>query len=118
MDSAASLLEQPLSQFVQAAVIEAAHRLGFYAGVTEVKAQFRGKWPDLPDRGEEATDEHSRTSLTFDPQTAELLERASEFVKVGKSLFILGATFRYLANLRRTEPRLKTLKLPPQYEHP
>jgi uncharacterized protein (DUF1778 family) len=111
---ASELLDQPTSQLVQAGVVEAAHRLGYFAGVLSVPGPYAGPWPDLPDRGDESTSK--RTSITFDPQTVDLLERAAKHVDVGESFFMLGATFRYLANLRRTDPRVRRLKLPTKYE--
>lgn len=114
LKKATEILARPTSQIVQAGVVEAAHRLGFFAGVPALATPYSGPWPDLPDRGDESTSR--RTSITFDPQTADLLTRAAKYVDVGESLFMLGATFRYLADLRATEPRLRRLKLPPKYE--
>lgn len=111
---ASDLLEQPTSQFVQAGVVEAAHRLGFYAGVRSIPVPYQGTWPDVPERGDESTSK--RTCFTFEPHVEELLHRAADYVQVGESFFILGATFRYLANLRQTDSRIRRLKLPEKFE--
>ena len=114
LKQAADLLGQPMSQFVQAGIVEAAHRLGFFAGVTKMPKPYVGPWPDLPDRGEESTSR--RTTFTFEQQTLDLLERAATYVESGETFFIVGSTFRYLANLRTVDKRLTKLKLPKKFE--
>lgn len=90
------VLHRPISQIVQAAVVEAAHRLGFYAGVDSLPKPYKGPWPDAPERNPDDTAVRN-TTITIDPTTDELLTLAAEYVGVGRHTFILGATFRYLA---------------------
>jgi hypothetical protein len=122
MDTAARLLDKiPLSQLVQAAVVDEAHRLGIFAGEPDPTRPYPGPWPHFPHRGDESTDVKARTSITFDPTTSELLERASTYVStpdlpVGTNHFMLGATFAYLARLKLTDRRLKTLTLPEKFQ--
>jgi hypothetical protein len=112
------VLARPLSQVVQAAVVEAAHKLGFYAGVKRVSKTPPKVWPDLPDRNPDESNK-DRTTIMFDPATAELLVLAAAHVGVGQHLFMLGATFRYLASLRAAaddNTKLARLALPSKFE--
>jgi uncharacterized protein (DUF1778 family) len=113
---ARQVLDLPLSQLVQAAVTEAAHKLGFFADVPELATKPKKPWPDVPSRREESATK--RISISIDPLTTDLLERASSHLAVGESLFILGATFRFLANLRAAHPEdrhLRSLIVPQKY---
>ncbi len=103
---------RPASQFVQAGVLEAAHKLGFYVDGQPAKP-YRGTWPDAPDRGEETTS--GRITVTFDGDTLDLIDRAARYVNIGETAFILGATFRYLADLKQTYPKYKDLFVPAKY---
>ena len=111
-------LARPVSQVVQAAVVEAAHKLGFYAGVKRVAKAPPKVWPDLPDRVPDESNK-DRVTFMFDPATAELLTLAAAHVGVGQHLFVLGATFRYLANLKTAaddNTKLARLALPEKYQ--
>jgi uncharacterized protein (DUF1778 family) len=114
---ARKVLDVPLSQLVQAAITETAHKLGFYADVRELTTKPKKPWPDIPSRREESATK--RISVSIDPLTADLLERATAHVEVGDSLFILGATFRFLVNVKKANPedrRLQSLIVPRKYE--
>ncbi len=111
------LLRQPLSQITQAAVVDAAYKLGFSAAVKVPPRPYQGVWPDAPERGEESTS--TRTTANFDPWSAQLLTRAAAYVNVGETIFVLGATFRYLADLKSAEGEhgpLANLTLLKKYE--
>ncbi len=113
---AMKLLQQPLSQITQAAVVDAAYKLGFCAAVKVPPRPYRGVWPDAPERREETTS--TRTTANFDPWSAQLLTRAAAYVDVGETTFVLGATFRYLADLKRVDGEhgpLAKLTLPAKY---
>jgi uncharacterized protein (DUF1778 family) len=117
LKSAGNLLNQPISQIVQAGIVEEAHRLGFFAGLLEQPKPYRGTWPYIPERHDESAKE--RLTLTFDPHTADLLTAAAQHVDVGESLFMVGATFRYLAAIKKSKPDNKTLQrleLPEKFE--
>jgi hypothetical protein len=122
MDTAARLLDRvPLSQLVQAAVVDEAHRLGIFVGEPDPSTPAPSPWAHFPDRGDESTDLKARTSITFDPTTSELLTRAAAYVStpdqpLGTNHFMLGATFVYIARLKRSDKRLRNLKLPEKYE--
>jgi len=114
---ARQVLDLPLSQLVQAAVTEAAHKLGFFADVPELATKPKRPWPDIPSRREESATK--RISISLDPITTDLLERATAHVEVGESLFILGATFRFVVNLKGAHPdnrKLQSLIVPQKYE--
>ena len=111
LNRARKALGRPVSQFVQAGVVEAAHKLGFFVRGRPSKP-YRGTWPDAPDRGEEST---SRITVTFDEATLDLIDRAAQYVDVREAAFILGATFRYLADLKKARPEYKDLFVPPKY---
>ena len=114
---ARKVFDVPLSQLVQAAVTEAAHRFGFYADVRELASKPKKPWPDIPSRREESATK--RISVSIDPLTADLLDRATAHVEVGESLFILGATFRYLVTVKKANPenrKLQSLIVPRKYE--
>ena len=82
--------------------------------VTKCRSRTSGPGPILPDRGEESTSR--RTTFTFEQQTLDLLERAATYVESGETFFIVGSTFRYLANLRTVDKRLTKLKLPTKFD--
>lgn len=105
-------LGRPVSQFVQAGVVEAAHKLGFFVRGRPTKP-YRGTWPDAPDRGGESTS--GRITVTFDEATLDLIDGAAQYLEVGETAFILGATFRYLADLKKARPEYKDLFVPPKY---
>ena len=113
---AREVFDVPLSQLVQYAVSEAAHRLGFYSDVLELPAKPKRPWPDTPDRREESATK--RISVSLDPFTTDLLERATTHVDVGESLFILGATFRFIARAKAAFPerKFRSLIVPRKYE--
>jgi uncharacterized protein (DUF1778 family) len=114
---ARQVLDLPLSQLVQAAITETAHKFGFFADVPELATRPKKPWPDVPDRREESATK--RISVSIDPITTDLLERATSHVGVGESLFILGATFRFLVNLKTGHPenrRYQSLIVPKKFE--
>jgi uncharacterized protein (DUF1778 family) len=116
---ARQMLGIPLSQLVQAAVTEAAHRIGFFADVRELPTKPKKPWADTPDRREESATK--RISVSIDPITADLLKRATDHVGVGDSAFILGSTFRFLVTLKaahRESRRHQALIVPRKYEAP
>ncbi len=109
---------RPVSQVVQSGIVEAAHRLGVFAGgIQPQKPYSRRAWPDVPHRDDDETGV-SRVILTIDPATDDLLTRASKYVGVDPHQFLIGATLRYLSNLKSHDPdgRFKRLPLPPQFE--
>lgn len=110
-------LGRPISQIAQAGIIEAAHRLGFYAGGVAPKTPYKRTWPDLPHRAPDETGV-SRLSIVLDPDTQDLLLRTSVYVGVDPHPFIIGATLRYLSRLKQHDPdgRFAGLPLPPQFE--
>ena len=114
---ARQVLEIPLSQIVQAAVQEAAHKLGFYSNVPELPTKRKKPWLDVPDRREESATK--RIAVSLDPLTTDLLQRAAAHLEVGESPFILGTTFRFLASLRNAHPedrKLQSLVVPSKFE--
>ncbi len=112
LNRARRTLGRPVSQFVQAGVVEAAHKLGFFVSGRPARP-YRGPWPDALDRGDEIT--RGRITVTFDEATLDLIDRAARYVDVSETAFILGASFRYLADLRKVRPEYKDLLVPPKY---
>jgi uncharacterized protein (DUF1778 family) len=112
LSRARKALGRPVSQFVQAGVVEAAHKLGFFVRGRPTKP-YRGTWLDAPDRGGESTS--GRITVTFDDAMLDLIDGAAQYVGVGEAAFILGATFRYLADLKKARPEYKDLFVPPKY---
>jgi hypothetical protein len=117
INQACEALSMQRSQLVQEGVTEAAHKLGFYAGVDELPMRRRPQtWTDAPNRREESAS--ARFSVSYSPTNYELLRTASEYVKASESLFAVGATLRFIANLKKTRsdiPGLSGVKLPAQY---
>jgi uncharacterized protein (DUF1778 family) len=112
---AAPLLGTGLSQLVQAAVMEAALTLGFDSSCKETPPTPPLPWSDAPDREEHTS---HRITVSLDALTARLLGRAAQHVSQSPPRFAVGATLRYLGNLRltnSTNPHLKSLPLPPKY---
>jgi hypothetical protein len=105
-----------LSQIVQYAITDAAHRLGVYLGAPDpARRPPPGMWADLPDRDDESTSR--QIGISIDPLTAELQDRAAAFLGIGRQRFLLGATFRWLARLKATGERpFQRLVLPEKYE--
>jgi hypothetical protein len=117
LKAAASALELDLSRLVHDGVIEAAHRLGFYAGVDVPIRRRPGPWPDNPVRHEESATE--RFSVSYSATTYEVLLRAADYVKISEARFAIGATLRYIADLKKRYPNnaaLQAVSLPAQFE--
>jgi hypothetical protein len=113
---AAAVMTVTVSQLVEVAATEAAHRLGFFMGPD---APIRGKriWPDAPERGDSSTSR--RISVTMSILTHELTTRAADYVHVSHPFFLIGATLRYIATRKKFEPKNKELvriELPAQYD--
>jgi len=115
--AAADALEMELSRLVLEGVLEEAHRMGFFVGVEPPIRRRPKAWTDLPERREQSTS--MRFSVSYSLTTFDLLHRVAAYVQVSDSLFAVGATLRYIANLKKTPPTdraLRKLKLPAQYE--
>lgn len=117
-EQATHVLGTELSKLVQAAVTEAALKLGFDSATTAAPPAPSFAWPDAPVRSTTASE---RVTVSLDALTSGLLDRASEHVEQSRPKFIVGATLRYLANLSRKDSaphHLATLPLPPEYLSP
>jgi hypothetical protein len=118
---AAEAMGVTVSQLVEVAATDAAHRLGFFdAGDPPIRRL--PKWTDAPDRSGDSTSR--RISVTLSLLRHELTLRAAEYIRdadgenISHALFIIGATLRYIANRKRTDPQNKALRsvvLPEKY---
>jgi hypothetical protein len=115
--AAADALGMELSRLVHEGVLEEAHRMGFFVGVEPPIHRRPGAWPDLPERREQSTS--LRFSVSYSLTTFDLLHRVAAYVEVSDSMFAVGSTLRYIANLKKNPPTdraLRKLKLPQQYQ--
>ena len=115
--AAADALEMELSRLVLEGVLEEAHRMGFFVGVEPPTRRRPDAWTDLPDRRETSTS--LRFSVSYSLTTFDLLHRVAAYFQVSDSMFAVGSTLRYIANLKKSPPTdraLRKLKLPSQYE--
>jgi hypothetical protein len=116
INQACEALSMQRSQLVQEGVTEAAHKLGFYAGVDMPMKRRPQTWTDAPERREESAS--CRFSVSYSPTNYELLRSASEYVQASESLFAVGSTLRFIANLKKTRTDVRGLSavhLPDQY---
>lgn len=103
-----------VSNIFENGAVEAAHRLGFFAGPGP--SIRKRSWKDAPVRGDESASE--RLSVSMNAENFDLVSRAADWVGASVPLFLIGATLRYIANRRAGSPenrRLQRLELPPQY---
>lgn len=105
----------PQSNLLQDALSEAVHQLGIYAGTRTPKKPDK-PWPWIPDRGDESTS--ARITISMPPLLNDQLAQAAELVGVPETLFLVGATLRYIGRLQKVYPDNKTLqaiRLQPHY---
>jgi uncharacterized protein (DUF1778 family) len=115
INDAAAALKSQRATLIQEGVIEAAHKLGLFSVDLPIRPR-RAKWTDVPERGDESATE--RFAVSYSPTTYDLLQRAAKLTEVSESLFAVGATLRYIANLKRSQsdnPKLKAVQLPPKF---
>lgn len=116
INDAAAALKSQRATLIQEGVTEAAHKLGLFAGLELPIRARRPKWTDVPERHEESATE--RFAVSYSPTTYDLLQRAAKLADVSESLFAVGATLRYIVNLRRSQPqntKLQAVQLPPKF---
>jgi hypothetical protein len=90
-----------LSALVQAAVVDAAHRLGFFAGVTTVPVRAALDTLRICRRARPKTE---RSCISVNPLTNRLLRRTASHLGLSASHFIVTATLDYIAISRQAEP--------------
>lgn len=116
INDAAAALKSQRATLMQEGVIEAAHKLGLFSGLDLPVKPRRAKWTDVPERGDESASE--RFAVSFSPTTYDLLQRAAKLVDVSESLFAIGATLRYIANLKLSQgdnSKLQAVSLPAKF---
>ncbi len=112
--AAADAMRIQRSTLFQEGVIEAAHGLGFYAGADPGFRRRPKSWTDAPQRREESA--AYRISVSYSITTYELLQRAADWAGVSETIFAVGATLRYISNLKKKgRKELQHIKLPKPY---
>jgi hypothetical protein len=94
----------------------AAHQLGFFEDGRTVQPQ-PGSWKDAPLREKGSLVEQIVISLN--PLEYQTVRQAAQWSFVSFPVFLIGATLRFLATCRETQPKnakLAALELPPPYE--
>jgi hypothetical protein len=89
----------PRSELIQDAVVSAGYKLGIYAGAPSMPRSKLRAWADAPERGPESCT--SRMTVSFTALTYSILHLGALHVGVTEPRFAVGATFRYLADLRK-----------------
>ena len=102
-------LRQPASQLLEAAVVEEAHRLGYYLGERPPRPPSRRQLA-LPQRGDEPR--KKRVTVTFSPLSWELFSLVAAQLDVSEATFLLGATYQFLARLAVRRPEVQHLAWP------
>jgi len=116
INGAAAALDSQRATLIQEAVAEAAHKLGLYAGIDLPVRPRRPSWSDAPERRDESATE--RFAVSYSPQLYALLQRAAKLVGISETLFAVGATLRYIAALKKAQPRnagLRAVRLPRKF---
>ena len=117
--AASEALELNLSQLIELACVDQAHRLGLYDGISanvRVKAK---EWKDAPARRHSEVSATERITSSFAPPNLLLVQKTADWLGVPPSAFLVGASFRYVARKKKEHPenkRLVRIVLPAQYD--
>jgi uncharacterized protein (DUF1778 family) len=105
----ADALGLTVSQLVEFAAVEAAHRLGMFED-TEPRRLTAPEWLTYAlHRQESAT---CRLTISLSPPNYDLLRRTAERVEVPSTAFVVAATLRYLAG-----KQLRRVRLPAKWRN-
>ena len=115
IDYGCHALDLGVSQLMAQAGLEAAFALGYtLSGKAAIRAR-PGSWKDAPrrDEGDSAT---LRQSVSINSAQATIFEEVCSAHDVTLPAFLIGATLRFLSDLKQKNPKAFTgLRLPKQY---
>ncbi len=116
IEAGAEALGVSKSTLIATAAQIAAHQLGFYEDGRTLTPQ-PGSWMDAPVREKGSLE--AQMVISLNPLEYQTVRRAAQWSFVSFPVFLVGATFRFLATRKASEPdnpKLAGLELPPEYE--
>jgi len=115
IEAGASALGVSKSTLISTAAEIAAHQLGFFEDGRTVRTE-PGSWKDAPMRDKGSLD--SQIVISVNPLEYQTIRKAAQWSFVSFPAFLIGATLRFLATCKNTQPGnsdLAALALPAPY---